>query len=126
MGMPLPLGSPVEGTFPILVEPIGDVMPISLLEQLVEARATRRAVAYVVNVKTGCALVSDGYDARFRMIVLDLKRSRDFVGVHNPPLRMVIVGAVHIAQALVPMARIAGFDPYLIDPREFWIIRTFP
>jgi xanthine dehydrogenase accessory factor len=31
---------------------------------------------------------------------------------------MVIVGAVHIAQALVPMARIAGFDPYLIDPRE--------
>ena len=33
------------------------------------------------------------------------------VVLHNPPLRMVIVGAVHIAQALVPMARIAGFDP---------------
>jgi len=40
-----------------------------------------------------------------------------FVGIHNPPLRLAIVGAVHIAQALVPMARIAGFDPVLIDPR---------
>jgi len=28
-----------------------------------------------------------------------------------------VVGAVHIAQALVPMARIAGFDPVLVDPR---------
>jgi len=41
-----------------------------------------------------------------------------FVAIHTPPLRLVIVGAVHIAQALVPMARIAGYDPVLIDPRE--------
>jgi xanthine dehydrogenase accessory factor len=40
-----------------------------------------------------------------------------FIGIHNPPLRMVIVGAVHIAQALVPMARACGYDPILIDPR---------
>ena len=33
-----------------------------------------------------------------------------FLGVHNPPLRMAVVGAVHIAQALVPMARLAGYD----------------
>ena len=45
-------------------------------------------------------------------------RSRTFVTIHNPPLRLVVVGAVHIAQALVPMARIAGYDPILIDPRE--------
>ncbi len=31
---------------------------------------------------------------------------------------MIVVGAVHIAQALVPMARIAGFDPVIVDPRE--------
>lgn len=41
-----------------------------------------------------------------------------FVAVHNPPLRLIVVGAVHIAQALVPMARIAGYDPVLIDPRD--------
>jgi xanthine dehydrogenase accessory factor len=33
-------------------------------------------------------------------------------------LRLLIVGAVHIAQALVPMARIAGYDPLIIDPRD--------
>ena len=41
-----------------------------------------------------------------------------FLGVHNPPLRMAVIGAVHIAQALVPMARLAGYDPAVIDPRE--------
>ena len=41
-----------------------------------------------------------------------------FVAIHNPPLRLVVVGAVHIAQALVPMARIAGFDPIIVDPRS--------
>ncbi|MCB1358697.1 MAG: XdhC family protein, partial [Maritimibacter sp.] len=37
--------------------------------------------------------------------------------IHNPPLRLFVVGAVHIAQALLPMARIMGLDPLLIDPR---------
>jgi len=41
-----------------------------------------------------------------------------FVAVHNPPLRLIIVGAVHIAQALVPMARLAGYDPVMVDPRD--------
>ena len=41
-----------------------------------------------------------------------------FVAIHNPPLRLLIVGAVHIAQALVPMAQVAGFDAVVIDPRE--------
>ena len=41
-----------------------------------------------------------------------------FLGVHNPPLRMAVIGAVHIAQALVPMARLAGYDVTVIDPRE--------
>jgi xanthine/CO dehydrogenase XdhC/CoxF family maturation factor len=40
-----------------------------------------------------------------------------FVHVHNPPLRMIVVGAVHIAQALLPMARLAGYDVSLVDPR---------
>jgi xanthine dehydrogenase accessory factor len=50
-----------------------------------------------------------------------------FVQVFNPPLRLVVVGAVHIAQALVPMARIAGYDPVLIDPRDaFGSAERFP
>ena len=41
-----------------------------------------------------------------------------FVAIHNPPLRLIIVGGVHIAQALVAMARRTGFDPVVVDPRE--------
>ena len=40
-----------------------------------------------------------------------------FLALQNPPLRMAIIGAAHIAQALTPMARIAGYDVTVIDPR---------
>ena len=41
-----------------------------------------------------------------------------FLHVHNPPHRMVVVGAVHIAQPLAQMASHAGFSVSLVDPRE--------
>ena len=41
-----------------------------------------------------------------------------FLHVHNPPLRLVVVGAVHIAQALVPFADQTGFAVTVVDPRR--------
>lgn len=41
-----------------------------------------------------------------------------FIQIFNPPLRLVVVGAVHIAQSLVPMASLAGYDVTVIDPRR--------
>ncbi|MDO9708325.1 XdhC family protein [Paracraurococcus lichenis] len=43
-----------------------------------------------------------------------------FIHPHNPPLRMIVVGAVHIAQALVPMAQTLGFAVTVVDPRRAW------
>jgi xanthine dehydrogenase accessory factor len=40
-----------------------------------------------------------------------------FLGVFNPPVRVLVVGAVHVAQTLVPMIRLAGYDALVIDPR---------
>ncbi|MBY8915089.1 XdhC family protein [Nitratireductor sp. L1-7-SE] len=40
-----------------------------------------------------------------------------FLNVHLPAPRLVVIGAVHISQALAPMAKIAGFDLTIIDPR---------
>lgn len=40
-----------------------------------------------------------------------------FLNAHLPPPRIVMVGAVHISQALAPMACIAGFDVEIVDPR---------
>ena len=41
-----------------------------------------------------------------------------FVHPHNPPLRLIVVGAVHIAQALVPIAVAAGYAVTVVDPRR--------
>ena len=40
-----------------------------------------------------------------------------FLNPHIPPPRLVVIGAVHISQTLAPMARMAGFDVLVIDPR---------
>ncbi len=40
-----------------------------------------------------------------------------FLTVQTPPVRLVVIGAVHISQALAPMAKTAGLDLTIIDPR---------
>ena len=50
-----------------------------------------------------------------------------FINVWNPPLRMIVIGAVHIAQPLVRAARLAGFEVFVIDPRHAFAADTrFP
>ncbi|MCA0960663.1 XdhC family protein [Salipiger bermudensis] len=114
------VGLACGGTIRVLVEPVGRVLPEALLADLCAARAARTPVAYVVDLDTGTRrLDRDGHETRFRMDRSGFEdESRTFVAIHNPPLRLIVVGAVHIAQALVPMARIAGYDPAIIDPRE--------
>lgn len=113
------VGLACGGTIRILVEPVGGALPAEMLEELVAARAARRALAYEVNLSSGARRLTSGeYPDRLRMDRSGVEEDGEtFVAVHNPPLRMIIVGAVHIAQALVPMARVAGYDPVLIDPR---------
>ncbi len=41
-----------------------------------------------------------------------------FLNVYVPPARLVVVGAVHIAQSLAPMASLMDFDVTVIDPRH--------
>ena len=112
------VGLACGGTIKVLVEPVGTVLSENVLAELVAARAARKAVAYVANAETGGgALTEQGFEDRFRMDRSGVEEDGRFVAIHNPPLRLVVVGAVHIAQALVPMARIAGFDPIIVDPR---------
>ncbi|MEM9637296.1 MAG: XdhC family protein [Pseudomonadota bacterium] len=123
------VGLACGGTIRILVEPVGPAMPTDMLERLVGARGARQALAYEVNTRTGARdLHADGYADRMRMDRSGFEEDGEtFVAVHNPPLRLIVVGAVHIAQALVPMARLAGYDPAVIDPRETFASETrFP
>jgi len=49
--------------------------------------------------------------------VMELDSERWFLHPLAPPPRLLIVGAVHIAQVLVPLAEAAGFAVSVIDPR---------
>src|SRR5258707_10814677 len=44
-------------------------------------------------------------------------QGRVFLTVHVPPVRLVVIGAVHISQALAPVARLLGYDVTIVDPR---------
>lgn len=114
------VGLACGGTIRVLVEPVGPVLPEAMLADLVRARSERRPVAYVVDTETGSRrLAVDGFESRFRMDRSGFEEDgQTFVAIHNPPLRLIVVGAVHIAQHLVPMARDIGYDPVVVDPRE--------
>ena len=55
---------------------------------------------------------------RDRCAILDEKEDRVFLQPFNPPLRLILVGAVHIAQALSRMAAEAGYEVIVVDPRQ--------
>ncbi|PWG17405.1 XdhC family protein [Salibaculum griseiflavum] len=114
------VGLACGGRIRVLVDPVGPVLSEDLLVDLVEARAARRPVALVADLESGTRHLAPAgdYPDRFRMDRSGVEEDgRTFVAVHNPPLRMIVVGAVHIAQALLPMARACGYDPVLVDPR---------
>lgn len=113
------VGLACGGSIRVLVEPVGTALPVDMLTRISRARADRQPLGYGVNLTTGTRRLLTPADApdRFRADRSGLEETGEFITIHNPPLRLVVVGAVHIAQALLPMARLAGFDPVLIDPR---------
>lgn len=123
------------GRIRVLVEPVGEggvALSAALLDRLAAARADGRPVALVTNlVDWGRALVRPGVDpevdARLRADRSGLAPDGRFIAVHAAPLRLIVVGATHIAQPLIAIARTCGFAPVLIDPRSaFATAERFP
>ena len=121
------VGLACGGRIRVLVEPVGvgNGLPRDLLAALVAARAARTPAVLAVRPGEGeRRLVTGPADPLWPDAAGVLLNDRSgfagdwFLGAHNPPLRMGVVGAVHIAQALVPMAGLAGYDVLVVDPRE--------
>jgi xanthine dehydrogenase accessory factor len=92
----------------------------SLLHPL-EAAPPPSSVTPEVWAAAGRALAAD------RSTLLETPDGPLFLHVFNAPLRLCVVGAVHIAQALAPMAALAGFSVVVIDPRRaFATVERFP
>ena len=121
------------------------MMP-ALLEHLLAARRAGRPSALATLIPLGTQAVIDGETAEGALVLAaeDLAKVRTaiaddasrtvetsqgpvFVEVWNPPLRLILVGAVHIAQALAPIAALAGYKVTVIDPRAaFAAAERFP
>lgn len=100
------VGLACGGKISIVVQPLAEAgFPPALIGRLTEARRNGLSVTLTTDLTTG------------RTAIADAPNSGDFVHIYQPPLRLAIVGAVHIAQSLVPMARILGYAPLVIDPR---------
>lgn len=118
------VGLACGGRIRVLVEPVGPVLPVAVLRDLVAALDARKPVAYVTSLlQSRPAILGDA--AQYRAGI-DPDGDR-FVAIHTPGLRIVIVGAVHIAQPLVVMARACGYGVYIVDPRgSFGSAARFP
>ncbi|MEM7489467.1 MAG: XdhC family protein [Pseudomonadota bacterium] len=115
------VGLACGGEIKVLLEPVGGTLAPDLLADLVHRRDRSEAVGQAVNVRNGATFLVDEPDLydRLKGDRSDFEADGEtFVTLHAPPLRLAVVGGVHIAQALVPMARLAGYAPTVIDPRE--------
>ena len=122
-------------------------MDRALIDRLAAARAEHRAVVVATDLGSGKRTwIEDGSAAGSvavdeAVLVAAAAAQRDdksqtvetgdgrrlFLHVFNPPLRLMVVGAVHIAQSLAPMATLAGYAVTVIDPRgSFATADRFP
>ena len=116
-------------------------MDLALLSALNAERDARRACILVTDVASGAQrLVREAeFEAdplaeelghRFRTGKSGLVETEEggrFFSVQAPPVKLVAIGAVHISQALAPMAKVTGLDVTIVDPRTaFASIERFP
>lgn len=102
-----------------------------LLHELNRARMNRTAVATLAGadgetvrvIREGEQVAGIGDEVLARAFrsgkpaSVETEAGTVFVNVYMPPPRIVVIGAVHISQALGPMAALAGYDLTIIDPR---------
>lgn len=105
-------------------------MQLADLIRLNEARAARKAAVVVTDLSGRIQLVLEGEPVEGLLAEEVAKALRNgkaatadiggralFLNVYLPPPRVVVIGAVHISQALARLAPVAGYDLTIIDPR---------
>ena len=116
-------------------------MKLATLSELNAERAARRPVIVVTDVASGeqrmvkaDAFARDPLQAELakqlrmgKSGMIEAGGKKLFLNVYAPTARLVIIGAVHISQALAPMAKLLGYDVTIVDPRTaFASIERFP
>src|SRR3954467_9104161 len=106
-------------------------MRLDILKALNTERAARRAAVVVTNQQSGAQRLvthdqiaadplKDVLETHLRSGKSGIEETNEgkvFLTVHVPPSQLVITGAVHISQALAPIATLLGYDVTIVDPR---------
>mgnify|MGYP003311343926 FL=1 len=124
------VGLACGGNIQLMIEPVGfgQGIDVPTLETLNLAYSNRQAIAMKVNLKTWLRelIYPDAYPRYFIKDVGQVNKNV-YLHVQKPSLRLIIIGAVHIAQSLAPMAQLVGYNVIVIDPREaFACPKRFP
>jgi xanthine dehydrogenase accessory factor len=108
------VGLPCGGEIAVLVQPVGEGgFAPDLFGQIATASEAGRALTLATDLAGG-------------VTGIEMKEG-DFLNRYDPPRRLLIVGAVQIAQSLVPLAQAIGVTPVVIDPRgRFLTPERFP
>ena len=106
-------------------------MKSTTLARLQAERAAKRPVVLLTRLSDGAQLLWPGDEMPDALVEaskaalgseeagnVTLGEDSWFIHPHNPPLRIIVVGAVHIAQAMAPMAAPLGFSMVVVDPRR--------
>jgi xanthine dehydrogenase accessory factor len=117
------VGLACGGEIRILLEPIGigDGPMLDHISEIAQAHKDRKTTALSLDLESWArAFITPTSDTSYLT-------GNVFTAVHAPALQLAIVGAVHITQVLAPIARLAGYSVFLIDPREGFATQTrFP
>jgi len=101
------VGLACGGEIAVLIQTVDeDHFAPGLLDDIVRARAQGHMLMVATDPSTGRSAIAVGSD------------EAAFVNTYAPPLRMMIVGAVHISQSLVPLAQLIGYRTMIVDPRQ--------
>ncbi len=108
------VGLPCGGEIAVMVQPVSEAgFPPALFERIAQQSARGRALTLATDLGAGVTREHAG--------------EGDFLNRYDPPRRLLIVGAVQIAQSLAPLAQAIGVTPVVIDPRgRFLTEERFP
>lgn len=130
------LGLSCGGRIEVFVEPI-DQRKSDVLDAILGAKRDKRAVALLTRLPSGEQIVVGPASApedtridptaitRSRELLIEDRSERFnsssgpvFIQVFTPPSQLIVVGAVHIAQPLAHLGRLAGYEVLIIEPRR--------
>ena len=116
------VGLACGGELKILIQPLN--LEDNIVYSIVDCIKKREVVKLIIDCTTGSRKIDNTIDNQISYFD---KSKNEFVHIIDPKPRLFIIGAVHIAQALVSLAVIADYEIILIDPRDHFATKDrFP